>query len=126
MPIFMIERRFADDLEASAEVADRINRINEDEGVRWLYSFLSADKRKTYCVYEAPFADAIRRAAARAGLPADAVIELGNQLLPDGSLASHRSVKSGSPAPVARRDRRPIGRIPPTWRLVCGSPPRSC
>jgi ferredoxin-NADP reductase len=88
VPIFMIERRFADDLEASAEVADQINRINEDEGVRWLYSFLSADKRKTYCVYEAPFADAIRRAAARAGLPADAVIELGNQLLPDGSLAS--------------------------------------
>jgi hypothetical protein len=87
VPIFMIERRFADDLEASAEVADRINRINEQEGVRWLYSFLSADKRKTYCVYEAPFADAIRRAAARAGLPADAVIELGDQLLPDGSLA---------------------------------------
>ena len=68
MPIFMIERRFADDLEASAEVADRINRINEQEGVRWLYSFLSADKRKTYCVYEAPFADAIRRAARQGGL----------------------------------------------------------
>jgi hypothetical protein len=31
----MIERRFADDLEASAEVADRINRVNEEEGVRW-------------------------------------------------------------------------------------------
>lgn len=87
MPIFMIERRFADDLEASAEVADRINRINEEEGVRWLYSFLAADKRKTYCIYEAPLADAIRRAAARAGLPANAVIELGDQLRPDGSLA---------------------------------------
>jgi hypothetical protein len=87
VPIFMIERRFADDLEASAEVADRINRINEQEGVRWLYSFLSADKRKTYCIYEAPLGDAIRRAAARAGLPADAVIELGDRLLPDGSLA---------------------------------------
>jgi ferredoxin-NADP reductase len=86
VPVFMIERRFADDLEASAEVADRINRINEEEGVRWLYSFLSADRRKTYCLYEAPFADAIRRAAARAGLPADAVIELGDRLLPDGSL----------------------------------------
>jgi predicted HAD superfamily phosphohydrolase YqeG len=86
VPIFMVERRFADDLEASAEVADRINRINEEEGVRWLYSFLSADKRKTYCLYEAPFADAIRRAAARAGLPADAVIELGDRLLADGSL----------------------------------------
>jgi hypothetical protein len=86
VPIFLVERRFAEDLEASAEVADRINRINEEEGVRWLYSFLSADKRKTYCLYEAPVADAIRRAAARAGLPADAVIELGSRVLPDGSL----------------------------------------
>ena len=91
MPVFLIERRFAEDLEASAEVADRINRINEEEGVRWLYSFLSADKRKTYCLYEAPEADAIRRAASRAGLPADAVVELSGRLLPDGSLA-------GSPA----------------------------
>jgi ferredoxin-NADP reductase len=88
MPIFMVERRFADDLEASAELADRINRINEEEGVRWLYSFLSADKRKTYCLYEAPFADAIRRAAQRAGLPADAVVEVGSRLLPDGSVAA--------------------------------------
>jgi len=87
VPIFMVERRFADDLEASTEVADRINRINEEEGVRWLYSFLSADKRKTYCLYEAPFADAIRRAASRAGLPADAVIELGDRLMPTGTLA---------------------------------------
>lgn len=87
VPIFMIERRFADDLEASAEVADRINRINEEEGVRWLYSFLSADKRKTYCLYEAPLADAIRRAAARAGLPADVIVELGDRILPDGTLA---------------------------------------
>jgi hypothetical protein len=91
MPVFLIERRFAEDLEASAEVADRINRINEEDGVRWLYSFLSADKRKTYCLYEAPEADAIRRAASRAGLPADAVVELSDRLLPDGSLA-------GSPA----------------------------
>ncbi len=86
MPVFMIERRFAEDLEASAEVADRINRINEEEGVRWLYSFLSADKRKTFCLYEAPVADAIRRAAQRAGMPADAVIEVGARLMPDGSL----------------------------------------
>ena len=88
MPVFLIERRFAADLEASAEVNDRINRINEEEGVRWLYSFLAADKRKTYCLYEAPFADAIRRAAVRAGLPADVVIELTDVVaLPDGSVA---------------------------------------
>jgi hypothetical protein len=86
VPIFLVERRFAEDLEASAEVNDRIKRINEEEGVRWLYSFLSADKRKTYCLYEAPMPDAIRRAAARAGLPADAIIELSARMLPDGSM----------------------------------------
>ena len=85
MPIFMVERRFAEDLEASADQADQINRINEAEGVRWLYSFLSADKRKTYCLYEAPFADAIRRAAKRAGLPADSIVEVTGVLQPDGS-----------------------------------------
>lgn len=85
MPIFMVERRFAEDLEASADQADQINRINEAEGVRWLYSFLSADKRKTYCLYEAPFADAIRRAAERAGLPADSIVEVTGVLQPNGS-----------------------------------------
>jgi len=72
-------------LEASAEQADQINLINDEEGVRWLYSFLSADKRKTYCLYEAPFADSIRRAAERAGLPADAVVEVSGLVLPDGA-----------------------------------------
>ncbi len=90
MPVFMIERRFADEFEATAEDADGVNRINDEEGVRWLYSFLAADKRKTYCLYEAPSPDAIRRAAARAGLPADIVVEVSEQILPDGSLTAIR------------------------------------
>lgn len=85
MPVFVIERQWAEQLEANAEAADGINRINEEEGVRWLYSFLSADRRKTYCLYEAPSPDAIRRAAARAGIPADVVTEMAERLLPDGS-----------------------------------------
>jgi hypothetical protein len=86
MPVFMIERRYADALEVTADIAEGVNRINADEGVRWLYSFLSVDKRKTYCLYEAPTADAIRRAAERAGLPADVVVEVGSTVQPDGSL----------------------------------------
>jgi Protein of unknown function (DUF4242) len=86
MPVFMIERRYSDALELTADVAEGVNRINTDEGVRWLYSFLSADKRKTYCLYEAPSADAIRRAAVRAGLPADVVVEVSATVQPDGSL----------------------------------------
>jgi len=86
----MIERRFADEFEASAEDVDGVNRINDEEGVRWLYSFLAADKRKTHCLYEAPSPDAIRRAAARAGIPADIVVEVSDQILPDGSLTAIR------------------------------------
>jgi hypothetical protein len=80
MPIFMIERRFAEEFEPTLEGAEGVNAINDEEGVRWLYSFLAADKRKTYCLYEAESADAIRRSAARAGLPADVIIELGNRV----------------------------------------------
>jgi hypothetical protein len=87
MAVFMIERRYADQLEVTADVAEGINRINEEEGVRWLYSFLSADKRKTYCLYEAPSADAIQRAAKRAGLPADVIVEVTDTVHADGSLS---------------------------------------
>lgn len=86
MPIFVVERRFAEALELDAEDADGINRINLDEDVRWLYSFLSADKRKTYCLYEAPSPEAIRRAASRAGIPADEIVEVSDRILPDASL----------------------------------------
>ena len=44
--------------------------------MKWLFSFLSPDKRKTYCLYEAPNAEAIRTAAHRANLPADVVIQV--------------------------------------------------
>ena len=76
MPRFLIERNFADEVEATKDIADNIVRINNEEGVRWLFSFLSPDKRKTYCLYEAPNAEAIRVAARRANLPADLVIEV--------------------------------------------------
>ena len=87
MPVFMVERRYAEELDASAELLDGINRINDEEGVRWLYSFLSADKRKTYCLYEAPTPEAIRRAASRANLPADVIVEVTDRILPDGASA---------------------------------------
>lgn len=88
MPVFMIERRFAEQLDADAAAVAEINRINDEEGVRWLSSFLSADKRKTFCLYESPTAEAIRSAAARAGLPADVVVELSGTLASDGAFAA--------------------------------------
>ena len=86
MPIFMIERRFTEDFLPSVEKAAQVNVINDEEDVRWLYSFLSADMRKTYCLYEAESADAIVRAAERAGLPADVVLPLGHRVTQRGEL----------------------------------------
>ena len=76
MPRFLIERNFAQQVEVTKDAASQIKQINDEEGVKWLFSFLSPDKRKTYCLYEAPDAEAIRAAARRANLPADVVIEV--------------------------------------------------
>jgi hypothetical protein len=77
MPVFMIERNFAEALEIGPDDAVRVNRINDDVGVQWLVSFLSADKKKTYCLYEASSAEEIREAAVRNGIPCDVIIEVG-------------------------------------------------
>ena len=76
MPLFVIERHFAEQLDLTREAAAAVKLINDDVGVNWLFSFLSADKKKTYCLYEAPSAEAIREAARRANLPADVVVEV--------------------------------------------------
>ena len=86
MAVFMIERRYADLMEPTAAGAREINEINADENVRWLFSFLSADKRKSFCLYEAESPEALRRAAVRAGLPADVIVEIGARVTPDGEL----------------------------------------
>lgn len=82
MPLFLVERNFAEDLELSAEDVVSIQAVNDDVGVRWVSSFLSADKRKTYCLYEAPSAEAIRAAAKRNDIPADAILPV-SEFLPD-------------------------------------------
>ena len=76
MPLYVIERKYAAELEISAEGVKALEEINADEGVRWLFSFLSADKRQSYCLYEAPSPDEIMAAARRAGIPADVIVEV--------------------------------------------------
>ena len=76
MPLFVIERTFADQLDLTSDDVKRIEEVNADEGVRWLFSFLSADRRRTYCLYEAPSPDEIIAAARRANVPVDSVVEV--------------------------------------------------
>jgi len=76
MPLYIIERNFAEKLDLNAEGVAAISTINGEVGVNWLFSFLSADKRKSYCLYEATNAEAIREAARRANVPADVIVEV--------------------------------------------------
>jgi len=76
MPLFLIERTFAEQLELTSDDVRLIDDVNAEEGVSWLYSFLTADRRRTYCLYEAPSPEAILIAARRANVPADKVIEV--------------------------------------------------
>jgi hypothetical protein len=89
MPLFIIERNFAEKLDVNADGVVEVSKINGELGVNWLVSFLSADKRKTYCLYEAKDAESIREAARRANLPADVIIEV-SEVRPELILAAAR------------------------------------
>ncbi len=77
MPLFLIERNFAEAVQSDPDTMAVIKEVNDEIGIQWLFSFLSADKRKTYCLYEAPNPEAIRAAARRLGVPADMIVEVG-------------------------------------------------
>jgi Nickel responsive protein SCO4226-like len=76
MPLYLIERTFAEQLDLTGEDVRLIEEVNADVGVDWLFSFLSADRHRSYCLYEAPSAEAIIEAARQASMPADEVIEV--------------------------------------------------
>jgi hypothetical protein len=81
---FLIERTFKpgalEGLDAATKA--KVNANNASVGVRWVSSYATADKTKTYCVYEGPSEAAIRKAAALNGLPVDKVMEVPVTLTP--------------------------------------------
>ena len=85
MALYLIERNFAEQLNVQPGNIPAITQVNADAGIQWLFSFLSADKKKTYCLYEAPNPEAIREAARKLGLPADVIVELGDQRITPGA-----------------------------------------
>lgn len=76
MPLYVIERNFAEQLDMTGDDVTLLEEANAEEGVDWLFSFLSADRHRSYCLYESPSPDAIVAAAKRAGIPADVVTEV--------------------------------------------------
>lgn len=81
MPRYFVERTFANGLpmRAGAEGAKLCLAIverNADEGVTWLHSYVSEDSKKTFCLYDAPSPEAIRKTASRNALPVDRITQV--------------------------------------------------
>jgi hypothetical protein len=81
MPRYMVERTFPNGLhipadEDGAAAMCAIVATNAGEGVNWVHSYVSADKRRTFCVYDAPSPEAIRSVAAKNNVPVDAIHEV--------------------------------------------------
>jgi hypothetical protein len=81
MPRYLIERTFprglvvADADEGAASLA-RIVNVNAGRGVTWLHSYVSPDKTRSYCVYDAPSAEVIREVAGLNALPVGCITEV--------------------------------------------------
>ncbi len=81
MPRYMIERTFPNGLEIpmtkrGSEACGGVIAKNADQQVTWVHSYVSPDKRKTFCVYDAPSPEAIRAVAAANKLPVDRITEV--------------------------------------------------
>jgi hypothetical protein len=81
MPRYVVERTFPEGLGVpagpdGAEMCITVVERNADAGVTWVHSYVSADKTKTFCVYDAPTPEAIRKTASRNELPIDQITEV--------------------------------------------------
>ena len=77
MPLYLIElieRNFAEQVALTKETVEGVVPVITEEGNHWLFSFLSTDKKKMYCLYEAPNPDTILAAAKRLSMPADVIV----------------------------------------------------
>jgi hypothetical protein len=81
---YLVERTFPAGALAGLDAATKaqVNARNASVGVRWVQSYATADKTKTFCIYEGPSEKAVRKAAALNHLPIDRVVEIPVTLLP--------------------------------------------
>jgi hypothetical protein len=81
MPRYMVERDFAEGLvipinAEGAKACLNVVEANLTDGVTWVHSYVSSDKKKTFCVYDGPNPEAIRRAAGKTNLPVNKISEV--------------------------------------------------
>ncbi|HZD52422.1 MAG TPA: DUF4242 domain-containing protein [Woeseiaceae bacterium] len=81
MPRYLIEREFPDGLEIPIDAdgertCQGVIAQNAEEGVTWVHSYVTPDKKRTFCVYDGPSPEAVGRAASRNSLPLARITEV--------------------------------------------------
>ena len=76
MALYLVERDFSEEVNMSAEELEQIKQVTSELGADWLYTFLSADKKKSYCIYEATDTDQLMEHAKVIGLPINDIVEV--------------------------------------------------
>lgn len=81
MPRYLVERSFSDGLnipvnDDGANICGGVVARNAEGGVTWVQSFVSADRKQTFCIYDAPSPEAIRSVAQRNSLPVERITEV--------------------------------------------------
>ena len=81
MPRYLVERTFADGVALPGLAQEMQARLafvesNALDGVTWVHSYVVPDRSKSFCIYDAPTPEAVRRAAQRNGLPVDRITEV--------------------------------------------------
>ena len=85
MPLYMIERNFSEPLEEGTnEEILALLSTNQKYDLQWVYSFLSDDAKRSYCIYQGPNAEAIVEAANSLGVPADTITQIDGRVNNDG------------------------------------------
>ena len=81
MPRYLVERTFPDGLaipmnEQGANICLTVVGNNAQDGVTWVHSYVTGDKQKTFCIYDAPSPEVIRQVAQRNNLPVDTITQV--------------------------------------------------
>jgi hypothetical protein len=81
MPRYLVERSFPDGLNipmsaVGARVVRGVVDNNAEHGVTWVHSYVTPDRKQTFCIYDGPSPEAIRVAAQRTSLPVGRITEV--------------------------------------------------
>ncbi len=81
MKRYLVERDFPEGLNVpinseGSELCLTVISKNLEDNVTWVHSYVTKDKKKTYCIYDAPSEEAIHTSGKKNDIPVGKVIEV--------------------------------------------------